>query len=115
MNKYTVYIKADSEGRVVAINSSAFLKEADGWLAVDSGYGDSFHHAQGNYLPKMLMDERGIFRYKMDGGAIVERTREEMEVDYKQPNPVPSYDDRIKALESVVESIKRVVDKLSPL
>lgn len=112
MNKYIVYIKADSEGRVVAVNSSAFLKEVEGWLAVDSGYGDSFHHAQGNYLPEPLMDDRGVYRYKMDGSVIVERTREEMDGDYTQPEKAPSYDDRIRALESAFERINVIINKI---
>lgn len=115
MKKYIVYVRTDSEGRVVAVNSSAFLKEPEGWLAVDSGYGDAFHHAQGNYLPEPLTDDRGVYRYKLVGNAIVERNREEMDEDYTIPEHVPSYDDRLKALESVVESIKRVIDRLPPL
>lgn len=49
MNNYIVYVKTDSSGRITAINSSAFLSETDGWVQIDSGVGDKYHHAQGNY------------------------------------------------------------------
>ena len=84
---YKVLIRADAAGRVVAINSSAFITDTDGWVEIDSGYGDRCHHAQGNYLPGPLMDERGVYRYKLDDGAVVERTPEEMDADWVEPEP----------------------------
>ena len=115
MDNYRVFVRADDVGRVISINSSAFVKDMEGMVEIDAGQGDRYHHAQGNYLSGPLMDVRGIYRYKMDGNVIVERTREEMDGDYTQPEKAPSYDDRLKDLESVVASIKRVVDKISPL
>lgn len=58
MNK--VYAKADEDGRVIAINSDAFLTDTTGWVEIDHGTGDKYHHAQGNYLPGQLMDWRGV-------------------------------------------------------
>ena len=78
---FTVYARADAEGRIVAVNSDAFLSDTDGWTAVDSGTGDRYHHAQGNYLPGPLRDERGIARYRLEGGAVAERTAGEMDAD----------------------------------
>lgn len=78
---YTVYVKADGAGRIVAIGSDAFLADTDGWTAIDSGHGDKYHHAQGHYLPAPIMDERGVWRYKLADGAVAERTAEEMEAD----------------------------------
>ena len=49
--KYIVYVRADEAGRIVEINSSAFLADTAGWTAIDEGYGDKYHHAQGNYFP----------------------------------------------------------------
>ena len=48
--QYTVYIRTDAAGRIVEINSSAFLADTAGWTAIDEGYGDKYHHAQGNYF-----------------------------------------------------------------
>ena len=48
--KYIVYVRADEAERIVEINSSAFLADTAGWTAIDEGYGDKYHHAQGNYF-----------------------------------------------------------------
>ena len=87
MDEYLVYIRVDDAGRVVNINSSAFLQSPAGWLQIDSGHGDRFHHAQGNYLPGPLMDEHGVYRYKLADGAVVERTAEDMDADWVEPEP----------------------------
>ena len=62
---YIVYAKTDAENRITDINSSAFLSGTDGWTEIDRGYGDSYHHAHGNYLPKPIMDGRGIYCYRL--------------------------------------------------
>lgn len=87
MDEYLVYIRVDDAGRVLAINSSAFVQDTDGWVQIDSGSGDRYHHAQGNYLPGPLTDERGVYRYKLADGAVVERTQEEMDADWVEPEP----------------------------
>lgn len=89
MNPYAVLVRTDTENRITEINSSAFVADADGWTKIDEGWGDKYHHAQGNYLPKPLMDERGVYRYKMEEGQAVERTQEEMDADYAA-RPVPA-------------------------
>lgn len=96
---YIVYVKTDDANRITAVNSSAFLTDVTGWTEIDSGYGDRHHHAQGNYFPKPIMDERGIYRYKLEDGKAVERTQKEMDADYVPPVPVPSDAERIKVLE----------------
>lgn len=87
MDEYLVYIRVDDAGRVVNINSSAFLQSPAGWVEIDRGHGDRFHHAQGNYLPGPLMDERGVYRYKLADGAVVERAAEDMDADWVAPEP----------------------------
>lgn len=94
---YDVYVKPDEAGRITAINSSAFLSDTDGWVKIDHGVSDKFHHAQGNYFPKPIMDDRGIYRYKLLDGEAAERTQEEMDVDYSPPDVVPTQLDRIEA------------------
>lgn len=94
---YIVYAKTDEDNRITDINSSAFLTSSDGWTEIDSGYGDKYHHAQGNYFPQPIIDERGIYRYKLVDGKPVERTAEEMDVDYVVPEAVPTQLDRIEA------------------
>jgi hypothetical protein len=104
MQPYGVYVKTDDEGRIRAINSDAFLPDTDGWVRIDEGFGDRYHHAQGNYLDKPIWDERGICRYKLEDGKPVERTQEEMDADYNPPAPAPENTDsaRITALEQTL-------------
>ena len=97
MNPYIVYVKLDEENRITSVNSSAFLRETDGWTEIDSGYGDKYHHAQGNYLAKPIYDYRGIYRYKLVNGKPVERTQEEMDADYVEPEVMSTQLDRIEA------------------
>jgi hypothetical protein len=97
MQPYGVYIQTDDEGRITAINSDAFLRSLDGWTKIDEGYGDKYHHAQGNYLPGPLMDERGIYRYKLVNGKVVPRTQEEIDADYIPPEEKPDIDNDLAA------------------
>lgn len=69
---YKVYIKTDENGCITAVNSSAFIEDVSGWLEIDEGYGDKYHHAQGNYLPKPIMTEEGQYRYKYISGEVIE-------------------------------------------
>lgn len=84
-----VYAQLDAQGRITAVNSSAFLPAPipEGWVQIDEGAGDKYHHAQGNYFTAPLHDERGICRYKLLDGAAVERTQAELDADYTPPVP----------------------------
>ena len=96
---YKVLVRVDDAGRVVEINSSAFITNTDGWTEIDSGWGDKFHHAQGNYLESPLIDERGLFLYKLENGQVVKRSAAEVEADYKPQPTVPTQEERLAALE----------------
>ena len=102
---YNVLVRVDDAGRVVAINSSAFVTDMGGWVEIDSGFSDRHHHAQGNYLPLPLMDERGVYRYKLVDGKVVERTQEEMNADYVPPEEKPTTEQRVDALETTTDDI----------
>ena len=102
---YDVYVKPDEAGRITAINSSAFLSDTDGWVKIDHGVSDKFHHAQGNYFPQPIMDDRGIYRYKLVYGEAVERTQEEMDADYIPPEQRPTTEQRVDALETTTDDI----------
>lgn len=106
MQPYIVYVKTDDENRINAINSSAFLPDPSGWVEIDIGFGDEYHHAQGNYFDKPITDDRGIWRYKLVDGKPVERTQEEMDADYTPPVSKPSDADRIAALEEELAAAK---------
>ena len=113
MRPYIVYVKVDESNRVTSINSSAFLADVTGWTEIDSGYGDKYHHAQGNYFDKPLCDDRGIYRYKLVNGKPVERTQEEMDADYVPPEVKPTDAERISQLESEKKLLTAQVQALS--
>lgn len=102
MQPYIVYVKTDARNRITAVNSSAFLANADGWVEIDRGYTQRHHHAQGNYFPLPIYDDRGICRYLYTPDAETlwrERTQEEMDADWEEPVPQPDQTGRITALE----------------
>ena len=74
---YKVFAKLDENNIITAINSSAFLPNTTGWTEIDEGVGDRYHHAQGNYLPKGLVDGNGSYNYRYVDGELIERTEEE--------------------------------------
>lgn len=90
---YHVYVQVDEQSRITAVNSSAFVS-ADWGTEIDQGYTDREHHAQGNYFPQPIYTEDGIPRYKLEDGAAMERTEEEMEADRAAlPEPEPTAED----------------------
>ena len=95
--RYTVYVQTDEAGRLTAINSSAFVSP-DWGTEIDSGLGDKYHHAQGNYLDGPLYTADGIPRYKLADGKAVERTEAEIEADRAAiPAPPPTREEILEA------------------
>ena len=84
-----VFIKTDDKNRVTAVNSEIFISDTTGWTEIDRGDGDRYVHAQGNYFPKPLTDDNGVYRYKYADGIVSERTAEEMAGDIPAPVPAP--------------------------
>ena len=98
--EYTVYAVPDKNNYITAVNSSAFLRDTTGWTEIDSGYGDKYHHAQGNYFPESIFTEGGAYRYKLVDGEVVECTAEEIakQEEALKPVPAPTTDDVLNAL-----------------
>ena len=107
MKPYIVYVKTDSGGYITAVNSSAFLTDTTGWTEIDSGYGDKYHHAQGNYFPESIITEGGAHRYKLVDGKPVECTAEEIaaQEEVLKPVPTPSLENRVEVLESTTDDM----------
>ena len=103
--EYIVYAKTDSNAHITAVNSSAFLADTTGWTEIDSGYGDKYHHAQGNYFPQPIITMGGAHRYKLVDGVPVECTAEEIKAqeEANKPIPTPTTDDVLNALLGVTE------------
>ena len=102
---YIVYVKPNSNGYITAVNSSAFLTDTTDWVEIDSGYGDRYHHAQGNYFSKPVMTIDGVCYYKMVDGEVVECTAEEIaeQEEANKPEPEATTDQRITDLEEAME------------
>lgn len=114
MKPYIVYVKTDDANRIIAVNSSAFLRNTDGWTQIDSGYTQRYHHAQGNYFDKPIYDDRGLCRYKLiKDGKPEERTQEEMDADYVPPEVKPTDAERISQLESEKKLLAAQLQALS--
>jgi hypothetical protein len=95
---YKVYIKTDNQN-IVAVNSSAFLTDLTDWIEIDSGQGDKYHHAQGNYFPLPIITDSGIYRYKYVNGEVVEKTEAEIETEESNlPETEPSMEADILSL-----------------
>lgn len=94
-NPYIVYVKVNDSGYITAVNSSAFLTDTTGWVEIDSGYGDKYHHAQGHYFSEPIYTMGRAYRYKLVDGKVVECTAEEIaeQEEANKPEPTPAGDD----------------------
>ena len=108
---YIVYVKINSVGYITAVNSSAFLTDLTGWTEIDSGTGDKYHHAQGNYLPGPLMTDGGAYRYKLVNSKPVECTPEEIaeQEEANQPEPTSGTDPELAETVSELETALTVL------
>ena len=88
-NEYEVYAKLNANKNIIAVNSSAFLENVDGWVLIDSGSGDKCHHAQGNYFEGGVFTYDGIPLYHWDEKQVIKRTTEEIEVERANIPPTP--------------------------
>lgn len=100
MKPYIVYIKTGDANRITTVNSSAFLTDTTGWTEIDSGYGDKYHHAQGNYFSQPIRTMGGAYRYKLVDGKPVECAAEEIaeQEEALRPVPVPDPQDDMDAM-----------------
>ena len=112
---YNVYVKVDESSRIIDVSSDGFLKKFDEWTYIDSGAGDRYHHAQGNYFPKPKFDARGIPRYAYvpEGDPKWrERTQKEMDKDYIEPEPIKTLDERVGDVETKTGELEEALDMI---
>lgn len=103
VNPYIVYAKINSSGYITEVNSSAFLTDTADWVEIDSGYGDKYYLAQGNFFDKPIMMDGGAYRYKLVDGQPVECTEDEIAAQEEankpaKPDSEPTTDDIFNAL-----------------
>lgn len=85
LTPHIVYVKTNQSLHIIAINSSAFLRDTAGWTAIDEGAGNKYAHAQTMYLDGGLYTDGGNPRYKLVDGKPVLRSEEEIAAD-RLPN-----------------------------
>lgn len=104
--EYIVYVKPNENDYITAVNSSAFLTDTTGWVEINRGYGDKFHHAQNNYFDKRIQTDGYAYRYKLVDGAPVECTPEEIaeQEESNKPEPAPSTDSVWDELDAAYQS-----------
>ena len=107
METYIVYCKTNSNGYITAVNSSAFLPDTTGWVEIDSGYGDKYHHAQGNYFPLPIITLGGAYRYKLVDGKPMACSTEEIAAQEEalKPVPTPTLESRVEVLETTTDDM----------
>ena len=86
--EYIVYVKPNENGYITAVNSSAFLSDTTDWVEIDKGYGDKYHHAQGNYFSECIVTEGGAYYYKLVNGKPVKCTTEEIREQEEANKPI---------------------------
>ena len=112
---YIVYVKTDSNGYIIAVNSSAFLTDTIDWTEIDSGYGDKYHHAQGSYFPESIWTDTDVYRYKLVDGNPVECTAEEIKAQEELLNPgdtSPTLENRVETLETDSTEMKEALEMI---
>ncbi|MBR4068643.1 MAG: hypothetical protein IKK08_08480 [Clostridia bacterium] len=113
MDQYSVFVQTDDQGRVIGINSDAFLPSTDGWEKVAEGHGDKFHHAQGNYLPQPVYDEEGRANWKLEGGQPILRTDAEKAADVQPDAQPPAQGEQIAKLEEQITELENRIAELN--
>lgn len=103
-NPYIVYVKPNENGYITAVNSSAFLSDTTDWIEIDRGYGDKYHHAQGNYFKKPIITMSGAYQYKLVEDKVLECTSDEIVAQEEANKPIvtPSQLDVIESKVSYI-------------
>lgn len=104
-NSIPVYIWIDESMIIHDVRSGLFLEDSTGWVKVAEGYGGKYCYAHGgSFFDKSIQDGRGIPRYKLVDGQVVERTQEEMKADYTPQQQNPTAEDLLQALMEGIEN-----------
>lgn len=114
MDKIKVYIKLGKNNTICEIESSVFLKDTEGYLQIDEGYGQKYAHAQNYYFPKdkPLRDNQGRCNYKYVSNIIQQLSENEKNELYPN-NIIVSEQDNINSMVlKEIEALKNEINKL---
>lgn len=67
-----VYVKVNTNNEIIEVGSSVFIQDTNGWVEIDSGFGDKYAHAQSQYFDKPLMNEDGSYNYRLENSKLIE-------------------------------------------
>lgn len=131
IDTHSVYVKTNQNGYITEVNSSAFISDQltgyidvanysgfstglSGWVKIDEGVGDKYHHAQGNYFPKPIATGGGAYRYKLVDGKPVECTAEEIAEQEETLNPeqTPTLESRVHDLETDSTEMREALEMI---
>ena len=114
MDDYIVFVNSNASGYITEVNSSAFLPDTTGWVAIDRGNGDKYHHAQNNYFSQPITTDGGAYRYKLVDGKPVECTAEEIAAQEEElkPVPTPSLENRVEVLETDAAETREALEMI---
>ena len=108
---FDVFVKVDSDGRIINITSSMYIDDTTGWVLIDSGAGDKYQLAGGNYFPRPIRNIMGVPVFKLVDGHPVERGKEEILADM-QALPKSQFDTRLEFLEKRLSVITELLAKM---
>lgn len=106
IGKYKVYVKADAQGRIFAVTSSAFLPNPDGWAEIDEGEGVRYEFAQTQYFGESIARDGILAQALLEdweqlplGQRTRARTDEEIAADRAAlPSPQPTTEELMDIL-----------------
>lgn len=114
--RYTVYVKTNADGYITAVDSSAFLTDLTGWIEIDAGFSERFHHAQGNYFERPICTEGGAYCYRLAEGQPAACSAEEIlvqEDSIRAESGSASPEKRLAELEAQNELLLQCILELS--
>lgn len=84
--KSKVYIQTDDQGRILRCEGGYTTpSDLTGWICIDEGTGDRYNLCQSHYFDGGTYTQDGIPRYKLENGAAVLRSDDEIAEDRKPP------------------------------
>lgn len=111
--KSKVYVLCDDYSRILRVDGGYTMKNIEDvskWTLIDEGFGDKYSLCQNNYFDQPIRDMRGMCRYKLVDGKPVERTQEEMDADWEEPEQKPSLESRVGTVEGKTTELEEALN-----
>lgn len=108
--KSRVYALPDGQGRITRLEGEYSLPaDLTGWTLIEEGPPcDRLNLAQSHYLPHPLLTHDGLYRYKLVDGAVVERSKEDLEAE-RAERPRPEVQPTAKELMDAILELSQTI------